>query len=102
MQELKKLQNNFKPINMTKKAKALIIIIILLFMFMLVQFNINLVLNKKYAVDEISYTHREEGLKGIQEIIENDYIYMLYFNVFYMLLLIGIIILIVTIKRKHI
>jgi len=44
-------------------------------------------LNKKYAVDEISYTTRKEGLTGIQEIVADDYLYMFYCNIIFVLVL---------------
>ena len=50
---------------------------------------INLLLNKKYAVDEIKYTERKQGLEGIQEIITTDYINTIYSNAFIIVLLIG-------------
>lgn len=85
---------------MKKIYKILLILFSLAVITSIVLFNINLLLNKKYAVDEISYTKRPEGLVGIQQIITQDYIYMLYFNIFYILILISLIVLIFRMRRK--
>ena len=85
---------------MKKIYKILLTLFSLVVIISIVLFNINLLLNKKYAVDEISYTSRPEGLVGIQQIITQDYIYMLYFNILYILILISLIVLILRIKRK--
>lgn len=56
---------------------------------------VNIMLNKKYAVDEIAYTDKKDGLKGIQEIVSTDYINIYYLNIiviFILLVYTGIII----------
>lgn len=72
------------------KNKIKIFIITLSFLYLaiiIIKFTINLLLNKKYAVDEIIYTDRKEGLLGISEIITKDYLHMIYFNAFFIIIL---------------
>ncbi len=87
------------------KNKAKIFIVTSLFftlVIIIVKFTINLLLNKKYAVDEIIYTDRKEGLIGIYEIISKDYLFMLYFNLFFIIILFILFIyyLIIFVKNK--
>mgnify|MGYP000903189964 CR=1 FL=1 len=63
-----------------KKAYKIIgvVAVILTIIGYLISTIINLVLNKKYAVDQIKYTERKQGLEGIQEIVTEDYINTIY------------------------
>ena len=83
---------------MKAKIKIIMILINVLIIVIAILFNINLMLNKKYCVDEISCTKSQQGLVGIQEIITKDYIYMIYFSAFYSVIL--IILCILYIKKK--
>ncbi|WP_304198245.1 hypothetical protein [Flavobacterium alvei] len=74
---------------MKKINKLALIVITGVICFFVISFNINLILNKKYAVDEIPFTTRKQGLIGVQEIISLDYLYMIYLNIFFVVLLIG-------------
>ena len=76
-----------------KKIKIIVVLLSVVLIIFAMMFNVNLLLNKKYVVDEISYTRKQEGLIGIQEIVSQDYIYMLYFNLFYILIFVGMIVL---------
>jgi hypothetical protein len=72
------------------KNKINIFIVTSMFLLLLIvniKFIVNLLLNKKYVVDEIIYTDRKEGLEGIQEIISKDYLFMFYFNIFFIIIL---------------
>jgi hypothetical protein len=84
---------------MKNKFKLIILLITGVICFYIISFNLNLLLNKKYAVDEISFTNRKKGLIGLQEIISNDYANMFYLNIFYIILLIGLVV-IILIKKK--
>lgn len=66
-----------------------LIVVVLAVMICLISESINLVLNKKYVVDQIKYTERKQGLEGIQEIITADYIEIIRLNLFIILILIG-------------
>jgi hypothetical protein len=83
---------------MKAKIKIIMILINVLIIVIAILFNINLMLNKKYCVDEISSTKSQQGLIGIQEIITKDYIYMIYFSALYSVIL--IILCILYIKKK--
>ena len=72
---------------MKLKIKVVVIIFNLLSIIVSIFFAINLLLNKKYAVDEISHTQNSEGLEGIQEIISIDYLSMFYVNIFFVVVL---------------
>ncbi len=85
---------------MTNKRKVIYLIIVGLICLYIISFTMDLLLNKKYAVDEIPYTNRQQGLVGIQEVIEKDYVHMLYLNIGYVFVLIIISIIILTIKKK--
>lgn len=80
---------------LSKGFSFIISIVLILFG---VSFTINLALNKKYAVDEIPYTHSKKALEGIQEIVQRDYVSMIYINAAYT---IAIIILLVLLIRKR-
>lgn len=85
---------------MKNKFKLIILLITGVVCFYIISFNLNLLLNKKYAVDEISFTNRKQGLIGLQEIISKDYTNMFYLNIFYVILLIGFAV-IILIKKKE-
>tara|TARA_Y100000815_G_C13258215_1_gene468179 strand:+ start:413 stop:682 length:270 start_codon:yes stop_codon:yes gene_type:complete len=85
---------------MKKKYKLGIVFINIILLIVAIQFNINLLLNKKFVVDEISHTFTKEGLKGIEEIVSNDYIWMFYFTIFNTLLLIILSIILLRFKSN--
>lgn len=86
--------------NMNNKLKITCLVIIGLICLYIISFTMDLLLNKKYAVDEIPFTNRQQGLVGIQEVIERDYMQMLYLNIGYVFVLIVISIILLTIKKK--
>lgn len=54
---------------------------VLITMFSL-SFVINLLLNKKYVVDEILYAKGKNQHEGLHDLITYDYISMMYFTIF--------------------
>ena len=85
---------------MKKSVKIIIAILILFGITLIIKFNINLLLNKKYAVDEIPFTNRKEGLVGIQEIISDDYVWMLCFNIAFIAILLILLVIVFFKKNK--
>lgn len=86
------------------KKNYWIIVIILLSVSIItyiISTTINLLLNKKYVVDEISYTDRKKGLEGIQEVISADYVSIFYLNIIIVIfVLIYTIIIIWKLRKK--
>ena len=85
---------------MKKSKKIVILLFTLSIIIFILSFTISLALNKKYAVDEIVFTKTNTGLLGIQKIIEADYLWMMYLNIFYALMLIILAIAFILVKRK--
>lgn len=88
---------------MMKKNYWIIVIILLSVSIItyIISTTINLLLNKKYVVDEISYTDRKKGLEGIQEVISADYVSIFYLNIIIVIfVLIYTIIIIWKLRKK--
>lgn len=67
---------------MKRREKIIILIVMVLITMFSLSFVINLLLNKKYVVDEILYASHKSQLEGLHDLITYDYIWMMYFTVF--------------------
>lgn len=80
------LQKNANRIRMKSKGVLKILSIIIVVIDM--KFMINVLLNKKYIVDDFSDINKNDALVSVQEIIKTDYKYMFYIALLNIILII--------------
>ena len=82
------------------KRNIVVIILAAMVVILYIKFIVNILLNKKYVVDELSDVKSLTPLKSMEEIIQNDYLYGYYILIANTILIIGISILIIVTPKS--
>ena len=82
------------------KTNIVVIILAAMVVILDIKFIVNILLNKKYVVDELSDVKSLTPLKSMEEIIQNDYLYGYYILIANTILIIGISILIIVTPKS--
>ncbi|MFI5163520.1 MAG: hypothetical protein ACHQHN_19750 [Sphingobacteriales bacterium] len=82
------------------KRNIVVIILAAMVVILDIKFIVNILLNKKYVVDELSDVKSLTPLKSMEEIIQNDYLYGYYILIANTILIIGISILIIVTPKS--